>query len=127
MYAVKVKRLGAKRWDFLSSGGRTNGLRVHAVQFPTAEAAQAFVDTNSGANAGFAFKVVDLEWRPGEDQRPDAQARDRAAGAPGRAPSPREPVEAPDLTDAFCILAMRATGVADEPKPDPRPSEDGRG
>ena len=60
MYAVKVKQTTDKRWVFLSSGGRTNHLRIHAALFPTQERAQAVVDDIHESNDDWQAKVVTL-------------------------------------------------------------------
>ncbi len=43
MFHVKVRKKGTKQFSFLSSGGTTNRLRVHALQFDTREKADTMV------------------------------------------------------------------------------------
>lgn len=49
-YHIKLRKVGGKSWRFLSSNGRINGLRVHAVIFSDEAKAQAVIDENAADN-----------------------------------------------------------------------------
>lgn len=59
-FAIKLRLKGKKRWAFLSSRG-TNLLRIHAVQFATADKAQALIDENRDDNPEWEWRVVDFQ------------------------------------------------------------------
>lgn len=56
-WMVKFREEGDKTFSFLGSNGTSTRLRVHAIRFPTKEAAQSFIDENSGLNPGLEFRV----------------------------------------------------------------------
>lgn len=59
-YAIKVRRAGAKTFAFLTPGGGTNSLRVHAARFKGKDAAQLTADKSAPDNPGTEWKVVPL-------------------------------------------------------------------
>lgn len=64
--AIKVRKRGSKRWDFLTPKGGVTHLRIHAAGFPTVAAAQAVVDASAADNP-------DWEWRAvGSDKQSEA-------------------------------------------------------
>jgi len=58
-WVIKIRRVGEKRFAFLSAGG-TNRLSVHATRWPTWEAARNAVD-RSAPHDGYEIKVVELK------------------------------------------------------------------
>jgi hypothetical protein len=61
-YAIKLRKVGAKRFAFVSANGM-NYLRVHAVRYATFARAQQAIDA-SGPNEGWQFKIVELGVLP---------------------------------------------------------------
>lgn len=57
MCMIKVRKIGSKRWAFLSSGGGMNYLRIHALRFDDRAKAQAFIDSNAPNNPGYEWRV----------------------------------------------------------------------
>jgi hypothetical protein len=57
VFAVKVLRPGRKQWWFLSAGGRTNHLRVHACQFRSREQAESVARDLERDNPGIKASV----------------------------------------------------------------------
>lgn len=60
MYFVKYRKIGSKRYLFLTSNGRGNSLRIHAAQFHTKETALAFIAENQPDNPDFEFIAVPI-------------------------------------------------------------------
>lgn len=58
MYAIKVKANDEKRWSFLTSGGGTTYLRIHASQIEEKAKADKFAKEIAEDNPDFAVKVV---------------------------------------------------------------------
>lgn len=58
VFRVKVLRPGRKRWEFLSSNGRTNSLRIHAINFRSQDDAKEQATYIEANNPGFKAKVV---------------------------------------------------------------------
>lgn len=56
-HGVKVRKTGAKRWTFLSRGGHTNHLLVHALRM-SEEQAKTIADRLPQDNPGHEAKVV---------------------------------------------------------------------
>jgi hypothetical protein len=52
IYCVKAKKVGTKRWAFLTSEGGTNHLRIHAAQILTKERAEQIAGEIAQENAG---------------------------------------------------------------------------
>lgn len=57
---VKCRKKGDKRWRFVSPGGKTSRLRIHAGLF-TADTARLFVAAAGPGNPGFEFKTQKIE------------------------------------------------------------------
>lgn len=57
-YAIKIRRVGAKSWWFLSGTG-INRLRIHASRFSDEAKAQSMLDANA-PNSDYEWKVVRL-------------------------------------------------------------------
>ncbi len=55
---VKVREVGKKRFYFLTPGGATTPLKMHAGRFESIEKAQAFIDANAPDNPDFEWKVA---------------------------------------------------------------------
>jgi hypothetical protein len=54
---IKVREVGATRWQFLSRDGTTK-LRVHALRFPSYDKAQALIEENVADNPEWEWKTV---------------------------------------------------------------------
>lgn len=60
MFAVKFKESGGKKWFFMGKGGEGVRLKIHAILFPTKEAADTEILNNQTINSGFDMISVDL-------------------------------------------------------------------
>jgi hypothetical protein len=60
IYCVKAKKVGSKRWAFVTPRGGTNYLRVHASQFSDEAKAQALVADINESNPGEWEARVDV-------------------------------------------------------------------
>lgn len=58
MVYVKVRKMGAKSWSFLTPRGGTNRLRVHATIFNTLDQAERFIADHCDDNPEWEFRVV---------------------------------------------------------------------
>lgn len=56
---VKVRKVGKKRWGFLTSKSGVNYLRIHAAQF-TEAGAIALVEENRADNPEWEWKIVPI-------------------------------------------------------------------
>ncbi len=59
-HAIKLREKGRRRWEFLTSDGALNRLRIHAARFEDAGKAQKIIDENAADNPGWEWMVVDL-------------------------------------------------------------------
>lgn len=58
VFFIKFRSGTEKRWSFLTSGGGSSYLRIHAARFGSAEKAQAVIDANKDDNPEFSWRVT---------------------------------------------------------------------
>lgn len=60
IYCVKARKIGGKRWAFVTPRGGTNYLRIHASQFPDKTRAEGLVQDINESNPGEWEAKVDI-------------------------------------------------------------------
>lgn len=82
-YAIKVREVGRKKWQFLTSSGGVTNLRIHAARWATRGPCDKLIADNAAENPDWDFKVVDME----AGRTPKAELHDRR---PPSWPKPRK-------------------------------------
>lgn len=62
---IKCRKIGSKRFAFLTPRGGLNHLRIHASQFESQDKAQSLIDENKADNPEWEWLIVSVYGKAG--------------------------------------------------------------